>query len=63
MTYLSILRSIAAALCTTLLLATSHAEPYPSRPIRIVVGYTAGEELTRRRGSTPRSFRRFSTRR
>ena len=42
MTYLSILRSTAAALCTTLLVATSYAEPYPSRPIRIVVGYTAG---------------------
>jgi len=42
MKFLSILRSISFATLTSLLVAAASAQPYPSRPIKIVVGYAAG---------------------
>ena len=38
----AIFRSIAFATLMSLLLAPAHAQQYPSRPIKLVVGYAAG---------------------
>jgi tripartite-type tricarboxylate transporter receptor subunit TctC len=36
------MKSLLAALAATLALCTAHAQPYPNKPIRLVVGFTAG---------------------
>lgn len=42
MNYLSMLRAVALAALTPLLVTAAHAQQYPSRPIRIIVGYSPG---------------------